>query len=114
MNPWLSLLWMVLAVVLVTGLAYLFTRYVVGNRMGEGKLRSEGVQVLTCSRVGREQKLAVVKAGDKYLLLGITPQNITMLTELSPESCAQWEQKEPVPSFREALKQNLKNRGGKT
>ena len=89
----MTLAGMVLTVILVIGLAYWFTRYVVGGRHlgGLGLSPKNGkLQLLAQLPVGKDQRLAVVRAGDRFFLLGMTPQNITLLAELTEEEAAAW------------------------
>ena len=109
-----------LAVILaVLAGAYFFTRWA-GQSMGGGGLfaaRSSRLQVLDRAAVGRDQALLVVKAGQRYLLLGCTPAGLTLLAELTQEEGESWdppvspegpEAKRP-PDFR-ALMQRLKEK----
>lgn len=116
---WLSLLWAVICCVLVIGLAYWFTKYVVGR----GKLgslgmsrRTDGIEVLTQMPLGKEQRLLVVKAAGRYFLLGATAAGISCLAEFTPEEAQVWcsEHTDPAqqrpPSFTEALQKVLKEK----
>lgn len=110
-NPWVSLLGMVVAVAVITGLAYWFTRCVIGGAgfKSLGLLQKDGqLQILAQTRIGKEQRLAVVQAGPRYFLVGITMQNISLLAELSKEEASVWQhcQEEgsaPPPPFHQAL-----------
>ncbi len=92
-NPLLSLFGMLGSVVLILVLAYCFTRYVVGmgglGDLGMGQ-RNEYLRVLAQTSVGKDQRLAVVQAGERYFVVGMTPQNITLLSELTPEEASIW------------------------
>ncbi len=120
-NPWVSLLGAVITVAVVIGLAYWFTRYIVGGKhMGSLGLlqRNEQLRVLAQTQVGRDQRLAVVQAGTRYFLLGMTPQNISLLAELTEEEAACWlkerestqtEQKTPFQqAFQKAINKEKK------
>ncbi len=92
-NPWMSLLGMVVVVAVVILLAYFFTRYIVGGSWAGAAgfpRKSEGLSVLVQTPIGKDQRLAVVQAGDRYFLVGITPQNISMLAELTEEESSAW------------------------
>ena len=41
-----------------------------------------GLKIVTSLHLGSKEKLVVVQAGDKQLLLGVTPQQITLLETL--------------------------------
>ena len=80
-----SLIWLLICVLVVVVLAYLFTRYVAGRGGGMAGLSgaSERFKVLSRLSLGREQGVMLVKAGEKFLLLGVTPAGITLLKELT-------------------------------
>ena len=64
-------------------LSYLCSKY-----MGKGMVRtsrSRYMRMLDQMIVGQNRTLAVVQAGDRYLLLGVGPERIDMLLELSEE-----------------------------
>lgn len=115
-NVWLSVAGMLIAIVVVIGLAYWFTRYVVGNRLflGMGPTGNRQMQVLDQLPVGKEQRLVVVRAGERYLLLGVTGQNISVLAELTAEEAEQWLQENGTenrpPDFKQALIDSLQKR----
>lgn len=90
------MLGMVVAVAVVIALAYFFTRYIVGGswaRAAGFPRKNEGLSVLVQTPIGKDQRLAVVQAGGRYFLVGITPQNISMLAELTEEESAAWVEK---------------------
>ena len=86
-----SLLWALAVTVLMLALAYWFTRYVVG-RLAGGRLlpRQSRMTVLEQLSVGRDQRLLLVKVGDKIYLLGVTSGGITRLETLTEEEAASW------------------------
>ena len=112
-----SLLWALAVTVLMLALAYWFTRYVVG-RLAGGRLlpRQSRMTVLEQLSVGRDQRLLLVKVGDKVYLLGVTSGGITRLETLTAEEAASWMAEEkasggpPSMSFREALRNVIKPR----
>ena len=90
-NPIFSLLWMVVSVIVIIGLAYWFTKYVAGRGgLGVfGPLKAGGgLDVLAQLPLGRDQKLVVAQAGERYFLLGVTVSEISMLAELTAEEAA--------------------------
>ncbi len=52
--------------------------------------KNDQLQVLAQTQVGRDQRLAVVQAGKRFFLLGMTPQNISLVAELTEEEAACW------------------------
>ena len=114
-----EVLWLLIAVVLVMGVAYLFTRYVAGNssllssRIGKTKM----ISVVEQTYMGRDRQVVLVQAGDRYFLLGNTPTQITTLAELSAEEVQAWREKEgqmgeegQPPSFAQSLQEIVKQR----
>ena len=69
---------------------------------------SEQFKVLSRLALGREESLALVRAGERYFLLGITPTGISNLAEFSGEEAEGWlktQESQPAPpSFREAVR----------
>lgn len=116
MPAWLSLLWVAVCVTVILVLAYWFTRYVaVRGLPGAQNFReSEQFKVLSRLALGREESLALVRAGERYFLLGITPTGISNLAEFSGEEAEGWltaqEAATPPPSFREAMQLVIKQR----
>lgn len=118
-----TLLGMLTAVVVILLLAWLFTRYLAGRAPGAMRFsrnRSEKLRLLERMPLGREQYLAVVRAGETYLLLGVTGSQITLLRELSAQEASKWTEEETdAPSegapgasmpFRDALREVWKQR----
>ena len=110
-----SLIWLLVCVLVVVVLAWLVTRYVAGRGGTIGMSNgSERFRVLSRLPLGREQSAVLVKAGEKYLLLGVTPSGISLLKELTPEEAEAVyalppDQPSP-PSFGEALRAVLKQK----
>ena len=90
------------AILLVLAGAYVFTRWA-GRNLNGGLLtgRSGGrIQVLDRAVLGRDQALLVVRAGERYLLLGSTPSGVTLLAELTKEEGESWNPPAPRPEQR--------------
>ena len=93
MDEVLSLLGMLAAILVVLVGAYVFTRWAakggllapLGTSSGSGRL-----QVLDRVSIGKDQWMLVVRAGDRYFLLGSSPSGLSMLCELTPEEGALW------------------------
>ena len=91
----LSLLGIILVLVLVMGGCYLFTRWAgmgLGGSLGRGSARMQVVERLP---VGRDQALLVVRLADRYLLVGSSPNGVSLLAELTGEEGALWAPPEP-------------------
>ena len=110
-----SLIWMLVCVLAVIVLAWLFTKYVAGRGGTLGVSGgSERFRVLSRLPLGREQSAVLVKAGEKYLLLGVTASEITVLKELTrseAEAVYALPPDQPAPpSFGEALRSVLRQK----
>jgi flagellar biogenesis protein FliO len=118
----LSLLWVVVCVVLVIGLAYWFTKHVVGkgglHGLGGGQ-KNNAIQVIARTAVGKDQQLLLVQAGERYFLLGATAAGISLVAEFTEEEAKQWaepphqENGGQPPSFTEALQTVIKQKMGR-
>ena len=111
----ISLIWLLVCVLAIVVLAWLFTRYVAGRGgMIGASGGSERFKVLSRLSLGREQSAVLVKAGEKYLLLGVTSSKITVLKELTQEEAEAVYVPPPdqptPPSFGEALRTVLKQK----
>ena len=117
MNTWLSLLWVLVCVVVIIGLAYWFTKYM-GSRGVLGALGAakgnEQFRVLARLALGKDQTLVMVQVGERYFLLGVTQSAVSTLTELTREEASPWltrpDTQAAAPSFREALQKVLQQR----
>ena len=117
--PWselFSLLWVLVCVLCIIGLAYWFTRYVVGRAAAGRTLNGAGrIEVLTRTAVGRDQQLLLVRAGGRTFLLGATGSGITCLAEFTAEEAAalsgtDGEAGEQPPGFKEALQKVIQQK----
>ncbi len=111
----LSLLGTLAVIVFVLAMAYVFTRYVAGHTISGGLAKGgEHLSVIAQLSLGREQKLILVRLGERCLLLGVTQSSIVCLRELSAEETAELQQKaaaEPAArSFHSILRSVLEQR----
>ncbi len=115
-NIWLSLLWVVVCVAAILALAYWFTKHVAARGFpgAQGFRESEQFKILARLALGREESLALVRAGGRYFLLGITPSGISNLAEFTGEEAEAWrkaQESQPAPpSFREAVRMVMEQR----
>ena len=107
---------MLLVVGVVLVLAYLCTRLIARQglpgipKVGSGA--AENMALLWQHGVGKEERLVLVRVHSRCLLLGVTPHQIQVLTELSEEEAKVWLQKDPPagpagPSFSQVLRDNF-------
>lgn len=93
MEPILSVIGLLAVVLLVLAGAYAFTRWAgknLGGSFGAGLAGGRRLEVLDRAGLGKDQTLLVVRAGQRYLLLGSTPAGVTLLAELTKEEGESW------------------------
>ena len=83
-DPFSSLVKMFSSLLLVLGiiltLAFVVKRFM-GSRLGPWRNASL-VKVLSTTYLGPKKEIAIVEVGQQYLVLGITPTQISLLTRL--------------------------------
>lgn len=87
-----SLLGMLVVIAGILVMAWLCTRaigkYGVPGSSNRGK--SEELSVLRQISIGRNQRLVLLRVGERCLLLGVTEQCITVLTEMEHTEAEDW------------------------
>lgn len=87
-NDWLLLIWALICIVAVLGLSYWVTRLIArkGTFYGSVKRRNRGqMEVFAQELIGKDQRLMIARVGEKYFFLGVTPNAISMLAEISED-----------------------------
>ena len=74
---------MVLLVAVVGGLAYLTTRMLGMAKYGRGGRRN--LEIVESMGVGPQSFVHVLRAGERYMLVGVTRGQVTMLSELDKD-----------------------------
>lgn len=92
----LSLLGAVFIVLIVLFLAYQSTRWIAQGHLPGLSAAGRQLEVLDQLFLGKEHRLLVARAGTRYLLLGISQTEVSLLCELTAEEAAQF-QKETAP-----------------
>ena len=88
-----------------------------GSSVSGGGTRG-GLKMISCISVGQERSVAVIRAGEKYLLVGITAGGITNLCQLDENDIELMTRPDQSPedmqgkSFAECLKYNIRKMGG--
>ncbi|MCM1523084.1 MAG: flagellar biosynthetic protein FliO [Ruminococcus sp.] len=109
---------LILVIAVMIGVIFLM-KWLLGRISGSTGT-SAGLKMISCISVGQDRSVAVVKAGEQYLLLGITPGGISMLCRLEDEDIVLIESGSPETqakrmqgkSFAECLKYNIRKMGG--
>jgi flagellar protein FliO/FliZ len=86
-NPTAGLLQWLFSSLLVVGLIFVLAWGLKKSRLVPQMGRTD-FKVLVTLPVGYKEKLMVVQAGDQQLLLGVTAQQISFLTEINPPLAA--------------------------
>lgn len=93
---------------LMTGVLWVARRYM-PQVAKSGRLVGSGIEVLSTRSLGQRRSLILVRARDKTLLLGVTPQTISTLAELGEEG-ASWQE----VAFQSGLHEDEPRRGSGT
>jgi flagellar biogenesis protein FliO len=82
-----------------------------GHRTRGGGKGAEYLTVLSRLSLGKDQQLAMVQAGDRYFLIGVTAGQMTTLAEFTQQEAERWQSQqagqpgnETPPSFGQALR----------
>lgn len=111
-NDWFLIVWAVVCIVVVLGMAYWVTRYLAGSgllKTGLGRSGAGKIRVVEQQMLGRDQRLVVVQVGETYYLLGMTANNISLISEIDWEPTDEagkesiLEESTEKPAFREAF-----------
>jgi len=111
----LSAVGMLLLMVAIFAAAYWAPRLMMKGYGGVNSL-PDSLRVVSKIALGKDQSLIVVKAADRLFLLGATPREISLITELDPADFPLTTQEAPKLTgmdFSSVLKNLLKKSDGK-
>ncbi len=77
--------------------------------------RQNGIKIVECTGIAPDKQLVVVKVGSKSMLLGVTPNSVTKLSDLDERDMIMLEQNNAQSgssSFLDNLKNAVAGRGG--
>ncbi len=103
----------VVIVIVILLLAYFSTKYIGGVSRGRGI--SKNMKVIEMITLGQDKTLAIVKVGEKYLLVGVASGQINVMRELSEEELVFDEINQEggqLPDFKSILNTTLKRSKG--
>lgn len=83
-NSFVQLMTMLIVFAFVLVLTYFATRFVAKYQKGMAD-NKRNIQVIETFRLTTNKYIQIIRAGEKYLVVGIGKDTITMLTELSEE-----------------------------
>ena len=95
-------------VIIVSTLAYFTTRMVASARFNRGSRRN--LAIVESMGVGAQAFVHIARVGEKYVLIGVTRGQVSMLTELDP-SQLQLPEGGVIPPTFEALMKRLRPPG---
>ena len=81
-NSVVRLITVLLLFLFVLGVTYITSRYVGGFQ--KKRMSSANIEVIEAARVAPNAVLEIVRAGEKYLLIALAKDQVTMLCELDP------------------------------
>lgn len=120
MNGWseiLSIIGTIVLMIAVFAAAYFVSKYV-GKHYKPNYGLSKHITVIESTIIGKDRSLLIVKAGEKALLIGSTPNEFTLLSELDAQQFAadsdlsETVQKDFVTTFRDVIKSRIKKSDG--
>ena len=76
------------------------------------QMKCKNIEVIESCRVGQNKFIEIVKVGDRYMVIGIGKDEVTMLTEMKAESLNLEETTGSMASFKESF-EKAKNLFGK-
>lgn len=92
----------IIVFIFVVGLAYLSSRLAAGIQ--KNRMQCGNIQVLETMQIAANKYLQIVCAGEKYILIAVTKDNVTFLCELEKEQL-EFIKKDPENiSFKQILK----------
>lgn len=101
-----SFIWLALAAALIWVVAFLVKR--------DSAMRASNphVKILAQQAIGPRERIIVVNVLNRILVVGQTPSQISMLTELEPEDVANLKPQSPNVDFANNLRQFVKRKLG--
>ena len=113
----LSVVGMLIVMAVVLFAAYWCTRRIAVSSVGKIGVRGGQMQVMDRLPLGQNKMLIVVRVSTRYLLLGVTNEQITLLREMTEEEIAHWqqpmEQQREATRFSDVIKDTLRSRNKK-
>lgn len=96
-----------LVILLILAIAWLARRSGRGSSLIKG---NSALLVRHSLSLGQRERIAIVEAGDRWFLLGVTPGSVTLLSELDKRSEAHATSAVPPGLFQQALLSTLRKK----
>lgn len=112
LNSFLQLLGAIIIFVFVLIITYFTTRWVGGFQ--KTQMKSSNLQVIESVRIANNSYIQVIKAGEKYLVIAVSKEHVTMLTELPAEQLKETTQdsREDFQDILNRLREHLPKKQG--
>lgn len=101
MESVLSLIGLIILCVLIIAASYYTTKFVGKRQMGVQK--GGNFTVIDTMRLSQTKYLQLVKMGEKYIVIAVSKDNISFITELSKDEVKVVQQRQANGSFKDVL-----------
>lgn len=102
-DTWVQFITTLIIFIFVLALIYFVTKWIAGYQ--KGVMGQHNIQVIDTIRITQNQCIQIVKIGNKYLAIGISKDNMTVLTELEEDEIQVFSEEKKSLSFQEILEQ---------
>ncbi|MDR1663301.1 MAG: flagellar biosynthetic protein FliO [Clostridiales bacterium] len=105
-------LYILLLVAFVAVLAYFSTKLLAMSRGGKFRSTKRNLEVIESIGVGAQSVVQIVRAGEKFYLIGVTKESVSLLAELDAETLDIDERSGGLPekAFSNILKRFIKDK----
>lgn len=110
MDTFLQLVTVLILFVIVLTITYFTTRWIANYE--KGKLRNRNIEVIETYKVMTNKYIQIVRTGDKYLVIALGKDDISMLAELEKDQILLEDTEVSNKSFKEILEKakNIKKK----
>ncbi len=107
-DSYLQFLTILLLFVFVLFITFLTTRWIAGYQ--KSRMQGGNLEVIETTRITSNKYLQLVRAGEKYLLIGVGKDEIHMLAELSKEELILTERSGTIQADFSSILENVRKR----
>lgn len=84
LDSFIQLITVLFLFVFVLAITYVVTRWLSGFQ--KMQMTGKNMEIMETMRISNSKYLQIIKAGDKYLVIAVCKDTVTMLTEISADS----------------------------
>ncbi len=105
-----EIIFLLFVFVLVIGLAYFGTKKIAS--IGNHRMQGKNMEIIESQQLSMNQAMHLVRVGEKMIIVGVSKENITYLSEIDIESIdlEKYKRTEETPSFEDYFKRMLNKR----